>query len=89
MSLSFSLANNWADVPEVQRPVPWAKGPGREHISFRAEVDGSVWELRMNDFPDEPFHTLIIDGEEIIHFDDWPSFWLKPASPDLDRGHRG
>jgi hypothetical protein len=83
MSIPFSLANNWADVPEVKRPIPWITAGGNEGICFSAEVNGRIWSLRLNDFPDEPAHTLLIEGEEILHFDDWPDFWARPEYPKM------
>jgi len=42
------------------------------------------WTIRLNDFPDEPAYTLMIDIEEIIHFDDWPDFWDRPEFPEMN-----
>lgn len=40
-----------------------------------ADVAGAQWALRLNDFPDEPLFTLVAEGAEIIHFNDWPAEW--------------
>jgi len=45
-------------------------------------MDESQWKIRLNDFPDEPVYTLIINDAEVIHFDDWPGFWTRPEFPD-------
>lgn len=84
MRVPFSVANNWAALPEIQRPVPWTTGSGKVGICFCADVDGATWKIRLNDFPDEPLYTLILGDQEVIHFDDWPSFWTRPALPKMD-----
>jgi hypothetical protein len=35
------------------------------------------FKLRLNDYPEEPMYTLIIDGEIIESFDDWPDAWTR------------
>jgi hypothetical protein len=78
----FSIANNWADHPELRRDIPWETAAKMEKdIMFRAIVGGAKWAIRMNDFPDEPLYTLLIEGKAIIHFDDWPKFWKRPEFP--------
>jgi len=80
--LSFDIANNWEDFPECKKDVAWqTAAKNDEHIVFIAEVESSQWGIRMNDFPDEPLYTLIVGGEERLHFDDWPKFWERPAFP--------
>jgi hypothetical protein len=78
-----TLANNWSDFPDLQRPIPWQTATGGQpHIVFEAQVDGAHWTVRVNDFPDEPLCTLLVNGREVIHFDDWPAFWgEQPALP--------
>jgi hypothetical protein len=77
----FSTANNWSEYPELQRHVAWHSAScGEPHIEFEAVVSGCQWLVRINDFPDEPLYTLLIDRTDIIHFDDWPEFWgTRPA----------
>ena len=74
--VSFSISNNWDEHREVQRPVEWrtASGIGRL-IMFEAAVCEQRWTVRLNDFPDEPCFSLLVDDTEIIHFDNWPKFW--------------
>lgn len=50
-----------------------------QHIIFQAIVEGEAWNVRLNDFPDEPLYTLIIDDKEVVHFDNWPQDWKKPS----------
>jgi len=38
-------------------------------------VEAHQWRVRINDFPDEPAFTLLVDGGEVIHFDEWPKIW--------------
>ena len=33
--------------------------------------------LRLNDFPEEPMYTLIVDNEDCESFDNWPSSWTR------------
>lgn len=80
--LSFDIANNWEDFPEFKRDVPWQTAlKNDEYVQFIAKIGSAKWGVRLNDFPDEPCHTLIINGEEKLHFDDWPSFWIRPPFP--------
>jgi hypothetical protein len=48
---------------------------------FEAEVGDSRRGIGFDDFPDEPLYTVPIDGEEVMHFDDWPNIWTRPALP--------
>jgi hypothetical protein len=50
---------------------------GDEFFIYHAQVNNQNWMIRLNEFPVEPHYTLIIDNEEIIDFDDWPTNWLK------------
>ena len=82
--LPFNVANNWPGVPDLRERVSWrAATSGLPHVLYEAEVGALAWAVRLNDFPDEPLYTLIIDGTEILHFDDWPAFWGK--QPHLPR----
>ena len=79
------IENNWDDHPQLRRTVVWRTGPASPQKMFVATVDGARWTVRLNDFPDEPLYTLMIDGAVILHFDDWPDWpdaWgERPRSP--------
>ncbi len=82
MKVPFTAANNWQEHPAVCQSVPWQPVPSSErHVIYEAQVGPEQWAIRLNDFPDEPLYTLLIAGEERLHFDDWPSFWgARPPS---------
>lgn len=66
-----------------ERPIEWEfckTGPSR----FKALVDGQRWEIRLNDFPAEPYiFTLVIDGRAVDDFNDWPATWTHPPLPPI------
>ena len=77
--IPYSLANNWNDFPELEKSINWGKAQDNNmDIIFTATINGDEWNIRINDFPDEPLYTLIINSEEIIHFDDLPDKWICP-----------
>ncbi len=49
------------------------------HYPFAAEFEGEKCVIRLNDFPDEHLYTLIVNGEEVVDFDDWSVKWHRPA----------
>ena len=82
--LPFTIENDWEDHPELKRAVPWVHADKAERsaehwIVYKATVDGARWTIRMNDFPAELLYTLLINGDAIIHFNNWPTIWKKPA----------
>jgi hypothetical protein len=82
--MSFELEDNWADVPRVLgvNPLWRAEDKNNEGVIYHSDVDGHRWRIRLNDFPDEPMFSLIIDGAEVIHFNDWPSEWGRRPQSD-------
>lgn len=66
-----------ADDPR-ERGVTWGRGPDAEWV-FVAEVEGQRWQIRLGDFPAEAMYTLVVDGEEVMSFDDWPGAWRRPG----------
>lgn len=75
----------------LETPVEWTV-TGDALVPYWADVDGEVWQVRVNDFPDEHLYTLLVHGSEREHFDDWPTQWSRPsmeAGRSVARGQRG
>ncbi len=71
----------------LQAKVRWSKAGGHPGGLPRwAKVGRAQWELRVNDFPDEPLYTLFVDGVAVGHFDDWPRAWDRRL---ISAGERG
>lgn len=61
------------------RKIAW-RYTGSLRFPWAAEVDGTWWVLRLNDFPDHPLLTLFIDGERSVDFEDSPEDrWPMPT----------
>lgn len=45
---------------------------------FVADFNDNKCVIRLNDFPEESLYTLMVNGEEVISFDDWPELWPRP-----------
>lgn len=67
---------NPALVDLLARPVTW-QSPGDPLIHWRAEVEGAVWQVRLNDFPDDFMYSLVISGQDQGRFHDWPETWTR------------
>jgi hypothetical protein len=63
-----------------QSRVDWETTKESPYI-FEATLDGKLVRLRLNDFPDEPLCTVIVDGKE-TDLDEFPKIWTLPR-------HRG
>ena len=61
---------------KLARDVAWGE-TGDVHFPWSAEVDGSRWRVRINDFPDELMYSLEIDGVVVGDFHDWPEQWAR------------
>lgn len=64
------------DVQDLRVSVRWRKlllGGG-----YTARVCGQRWVLTLNDFPDEPMFSLIVNGRWVASFTEWPPEWRKP-----------
>jgi hypothetical protein len=44
---------------------------------YKALINEILLKLRLNDFPEEPMYTLIVNNEAFESFDDWPSTWFR------------
>ena len=61
-------------------PIQW-QHTGDGEFPYTAEYGGRTLVIRVNDFPDEPLYTLLIDGNEIEDLEDWPEAWVRPPIP--------
>lgn len=77
--MKFEKQDNWKDFKHLlEGNVIFALADKGSNIVYASNKEGQNWKIRMNDFPAEPLYTLIVDGNEIIHFNDWPENWSKP-----------
>ena len=60
----------------METPVSWSATNDLD-MPWRASVGEFSLAVRMNDFPDEPLYSLIVDDKVVAHFDDWPSVWTR------------
>jgi len=58
------------------KTLSWSSTEDAEFI-HSMELNGKTFYIRLNDFPDEQMYTLIYDGIELLHFDDWPENWQR------------
>jgi hypothetical protein len=61
---------------DLARPVNWI-ATGNLEVPWTTEVDGTLWQVRLNDFPDEVMYSLLIDGEIVGNFHNWPKTWER------------
>ena len=59
-----------------QTPIGWMETAESRYV-FHALVSGKELKLRLNDFPDEPLCTIIIDQQE-TDLDEFPKVWTLP-----------
>jgi len=64
----------------LQRSIKWHDTPNDE-MRFYAVIDGVMCYLTLNDWPDEPKHTLEL-GDESIDLENTPKLWLLPYQKD-------
>lgn len=61
------------------REISWSRTDDDE-FPYEATVKGEHARIRVNDFPEEPLYTLLINDAPEIDFDDWPDPWRRPSS---------
>lgn len=60
----------------TDQSIYWKKTQTPEY-PYEASWDGKIIKVRLNDFPAEPLYTLIIDGNPVESFDEWPLAWIR------------
>lgn len=75
-----TLKKTFNTSPAVQaylsRPLVWST-TGSLDVPWKAVSDENTLEVRLNDFPDEMMYTLMINGEALGNFHDWPKEWER------------
>lgn len=46
---------------------------------FSTSVRDANLRIRINDFPDEPMYSLIVDDQVLGSFSNWPAKWRRPT----------
>jgi hypothetical protein len=64
----------------LQTLVTWSP-TGDALVPWSAQVEGQIWSVRVNDFPEEHLYTLLIGEKDTASFDAWPPVWRKLRSP--------
>jgi hypothetical protein len=59
------------------RDIDW-QATGNGEYPYYVLIEGSKYVVRVNDFPEELFYTLIVDDVEHTSFDVWPARWTRP-----------
>ena len=65
-----------SDALEAQ--VDWSR-TGDPEFPFEASIASRSWRIRINDFPEQPLFTLLVDGTEVGDIEEWPEPWSRPA----------
>ncbi len=47
---------------------------------YQAVVGGKTLTVRVNDFPEDKFYTLLANGKDVKSFGDWPQSWARPST---------
>jgi pimeloyl-ACP methyl ester carboxylesterase len=63
----------------TDRPLTWQDSQD-PNVPWTSAAEGSNWEVRINDFPDEYMYSLLIDGQLIGDFMEWPAAWQRGKS---------
>jgi hypothetical protein len=61
----------------LARRVAWSE-TSNAFRPWTATVDGSLWQVQLNDFPEEDMYTLIVGGVPVGDFNNWPDTWQRP-----------
>src|SRR5258708_1527623 len=56
--------------------VEWV-GTTDPELQWRTQAGPDTWTVRVNDFPANRLYTLLINGEELGSFDEWPREWSR------------
>lgn len=61
----------------LTKKIEWEES-GDSEYPFCAIINNKRLVLRLNDFPEEPMYTLLVNNQEVIDLDGVPSTWQIP-----------
>jgi hypothetical protein len=64
--------------PHLSKGKVAYSGTGDPEYPLCTDKDGKMWRIRVNEFPDLPLYTLLINDDEVMDFDNWPRNWTRP-----------
>ena len=59
------------------KSIHWSKTTDAE-FSYAATIDGRSLRLRINDFPEEPYFTVMEGDRELFDIEGWTEGWPSP-----------
>jgi len=60
----------------LEQRIMWQPSEDPEY-PYVADLEGERCLVRVNDFPDDHFYTLIVGDLEVAQFDEWPKHWRR------------
>lgn len=56
------------------KSIHWSRTTDAE-FPYKATVEGRLLRLRINDFPAEPYFTVMEGGNELLNIEGWTEGW--------------
>lgn len=57
-------------------PLRWESTGDAVH-PYRSRSGTQLLLIRLGDFPEESVYALVVDGEDVVEFDNWPATWSR------------
>ena len=67
--------NNSRIATLVQTCIRWLPDP-QVPFQYQPDNDADSVRLQLNEFPEEPLYSLLVDDVEVAHFDNLPIGWV-------------
>lgn len=58
------------------RQLAW-HATGHASLPYEVQVDKQHFEVRLNQLPNIPMYTLLINGKKVVDFASWPALWQR------------
>lgn len=72
------MSDRWEPPTEWDTKVKWAASATLP-VVLEAVINGDHWQLRLNDRPRQNKYTLLVNQQERISLNHWPSAWMHPG----------